>query len=141
MLTIKTPLLTVDCVVFYKKSVLLIKRKNSPYKNHLALPGGFVDIGETVEYACLRELKEETGLQLKHSDIKLVGVYSKPNRDPRRDTVSIAYYSRIFKKKNIKAGDDATSIEFLDNWNKKKLAFDHGLIIKDAFLKFKNEKI
>ena len=60
MIAIKTPLLTVDCVVFYSKSVLLIKRKNSPFKNHLALPGGFVDIGETVESACLRELNEET---------------------------------------------------------------------------------
>ena len=136
---IKTPLLTVDCVVFYSKSVLLIKRKNPPFKNHLALPGGFVDIGETVEAACLRELNEETNLKLKSSDLKLLGVYSKPNRDPRRDTVSIAYYTRILKKKNIKPGDDAALIKFLDNWNEKKLAFDHQSIINDAYLKYRNE--
>ena len=139
MIAIKTPLLTVDCVVFYSKSVLLIKRKNSPFKNHLALPGGFVDIGETVESACLRELNEETNLKLKFSDLKFVGVYSKPDRDPRRDTVSIAYYAKIIKKIDIKAGDDAVSIKFVGSWNKKKLAFDHQSIINDAFLKYRNE--
>ena len=95
MIGIKTPLLTVDCVVFYEKSVLLIKRKNSPFKNHLALPGGFVDIGETVEKACLRELHEETNLKLKLSDITLLGVYSNPDRDPKRNTIIISYYAKI----------------------------------------------
>ena len=94
----KTPLLTVDCVVIYNNSVLLIKRKNPPYKNLLALPGGFVDIGETVEDACVRELYEETSLKLRPSQIKLVGIYSKPGRDPRRNTIAIAY-SIIIKKK------------------------------------------
>ena len=139
MTAIKTPLLTVDCVVFFKKSVLLIKRKNSPFKDHLALPGGFVDIGETVEKACLRELQEETNLKLKLSDIKLLGIYSKPGRDPKRNTISISYYAKIFKKKNIFAGDDATSIKFVENWNENKLAFDHQSIINDAFLRYKNE--
>jgi 8-oxo-dGTP diphosphatase len=139
MIGIKTPLLTVDCVVFYEKSVLLIKRKNSPFKNHLALPGGFVDIGETVEKACLRELHEETNLKLKLSDITLLGVYSNPDRDPKRNTISIAYYAKISKKINIFAGDDATSIKFIENWNKNKLAFDHQSIISDAFLRYKNE--
>jgi 8-oxo-dGTP diphosphatase len=136
---IKTPLLTVDCVVFFLKSVLLIKRKYPPFKNYLALPGGFVDIGETVETACLRELNEETNLKLKLLDLKHVGVYSKPNRDPRRNTISIAFYAKVFTKLDIAAGDDAASIEFVENWNKKKLAFDHKSIINKAFSMYINE--
>ena len=140
MKSIKTPLLTVDSVVFYKNSVLLIKRKNFPYKNFLALPGGFVDVGETVESACLRELKEETGIGLQISDINLVGIYSDPMRDPRRATVSIAYYSAITQKIETFAGDDAYSAEFITNWNSKRLAFDHQSIINDAYLRYKNDR-
>ena len=140
MKSIKTPLLTVDSVFFYNNSVLLIKRKNSPYKNYLALPGGFVDIGETVESACLRELKEETGINLKISDINLIGIYSDPLRDPRRATVSVAYYSIITREIKTFAGDDAYSAEFIKDWNVKKLAFDHQSIINDAYLRYKNEK-
>ena len=133
----KTPLLTVDCIVIYNNSVLLIKRKNPPYKNFLALPGGFVDIGETVEDACVRELYEETSLKLKPSQIKLVGVYSKPGRDPRRNTIAIAYSVIIKNKIRVTAGDDAATAEFISNWKKKRLAFDHKTIINDAFLNYK----
>ena len=133
----KAPLLTVDCIVIYNNSVLLIKRKYPPYKNFLALPGGFVDIGETVEDACVRELYEETSLKLKHSQIKLVGVYSKPGRDPRRNTIAIAYSAIIKKKIRVTAGDDAATAEFISDWKKKRLAFDHKTIITDAFLNYK----
>lgn len=133
----KTPLLTVDCIVIYNNSVLLIKRKNPPYKNFLALPGGFVDIGETVEDACVRELYEETSLKLKPSQIKLVGVYSKPGRDPRRNTIAIAYSVIIKNKIRVTAGDDAATAEFISDWKKKRLAFDHKTIINDAFLNYK----
>ena len=133
----KTPLLTVDCVVIYNNSVLLIKRKNPPYKNLLALPGGFVDIGETVEDACVRELYEETSLKLRPSQIKLVGIYSKPGRDPRRNTIAIAYSIIIKKKIKVTAGDDAATVEFISDWKKKRLAFDHKTIINDAFLHYK----
>lgn len=133
----KTPLLTVDCVVIYNNSVLLIKRKNPPYKNLLALPGGFVDIGETVEDACVRELYEETNLKLRTSQIKLVGIYSKPGRDPQRNTIAIAYSVIIKNKIKVTAGDDAKTAEFISDWKKNRLAFDHKTIINDAFLNYK----
>lgn len=86
----KTPLLTVDCVVLNPRGeVLLIERKNEPFRGHFALPGGFVDIGETVEDACRRELMEETGV--KAGKLTLVGVYSDPNRDPRGHTASVVF--------------------------------------------------
>ena len=78
----KTPLLTVDCVVFNRRGeVLLIERKNQPFKGRFALPGGFVDVGETVEEACRRELMEETGVTA--GRLALVGVYSDPKRSAR----------------------------------------------------------
>ncbi len=132
-MTIKTPLLTVDCVIFLSKSVLLIERKNPPFQGGLALPGGFVDIGETVESACLRELYEETNLKLEYRDITLVGIYSKPDRDPREHAVSVAYYATINNTDNLIAGDDALSVRFIDNWNREHLAFDHKTIVNDAF--------
>ena len=86
----KTPLLTTDCVICDRDGrVLLIRRKNEPFKGTYALPGGFVDIGETVEAACRREALEETGLAV--GELRLVGVYSDPYRDPRGHTVSIVY--------------------------------------------------
>lgn len=136
---IRTPLLTVDCVVFYLNSILLIKRKFEPFKDHFALPGGFVDLNETVEAACLRELQEETNLKLKKENLKLVGVYSKPGRDPRGNTASVAFYAELNENVEIKAGDDAAAVQFVKVWKEKKLAFDHKLIIEDAFLRYKNE--
>lgn len=79
-----------DAVIICKdSSIVLIKRKKDPYKDSWALPGGFVEYGETVESAILREVKEETGLEI---DLcRIVGVYSDPERDPRGHTVTICY--------------------------------------------------
>ncbi|MDO8724487.1 MAG: NUDIX hydrolase, partial [Candidatus Methanoperedens sp.] len=74
-----TPLLTVDTVIIYHGKIVLIMRKNPPYQDHFAIPGGFVEVGETVETAAVREAKEETGLDVKI--MKLLGVYSDPSRD------------------------------------------------------------
>ncbi len=105
----KTPLLTVDCVVLNPRGeVLLIERKNEPFRGHFALPGGFVDIGETVEDACRRELMEETGV--KAGKLTLVGVYSDPNRDPRGHTASVVFLTRVRTNKT-EAGDDAAGDE------------------------------
>ena len=126
----KTPLLTVDCVALDALGrVLLIRRGNEPFKGRYALPGGFVDIGETVEDACRRELLEETGVEAKR--LKLVGVYSDPSRDPRGPTVSVAFLARL-RSAEATAGDDAAAAEWVKSWRRLPLAFDHARILADA---------
>lgn len=126
----KTPLLTADCVVFDREGrLLLIKRGHPPFKGKYALPGGFVDIGETVEAAALRELREETGIGGKI--IRLIGVYSAPKRDPRAHSVSTAFLIRPSSTK-VAGGDDAESAQFVAEWKTLKLAFDHNQILADA---------
>ncbi len=125
-----TPLLAVDCVVFDAEDrLLLIQRANAPFRGLYALPGGFVDVGETVEQACRRELLEETGI--KAGRLTLVGVYSDPTRDPRGHVVSPAFVTRIRKATAI-AGDDAASAAWVPRWRRLKLAFDHARIVRDA---------
>jgi 8-oxo-dGTP diphosphatase len=128
----KTPLLTVDCVVFNRGGVVLIRRGFEPFKGWYALPGGFVDMGESVEVACARELKEETGLEIDSDSLQLVGVYSDPNRDPRKHTVSVTFLGES-NMSNLQAGDDAVSVELVSDWVNKDIAFDHMKIIKDAW--------
>lgn len=124
-----TPLLTVDCVAFDKKGrLLLIRRANPPFEGHYALPGGFVDVGETVEDACRRELEEETGL--KAGTLALIGVYSDPARDPRGHTVSVVYLTEIDGKPV--ASSDAHSAEWVTDWLTRSIAFDHATIIAEA---------
>jgi len=80
----------VDAIIIKEDKILLVKRGNNPFKNHWALPGGFVNIGESIEEAVLREIGEETSLTA--SITKLIGVYSKPDRDPRGQVISIVFY-------------------------------------------------
>lgn len=125
-----TPLIAVDAVVVDAKGrVLLIRRKYPPFQGQYALPGGFIDVGETVEDACRRELKEETGV--KAGKLTLVGVYSDPARDPRGHTVAVVFLTKLRSATPI-AGDDAASAEWVEGWRKEKLAFDHRKIISDA---------
>ena len=126
----KTPVLATDCIVFDRGGrVLLIRRGRPPFEGQYALPGGFVEIGETVEAACRRELKEETGVEVR--DLKLVGVYSDPKRDPRGHTCSVAYLASVNSAKPS-AGDDAAAAEWVKDWRREKLAFDHADILADA---------
>jgi 8-oxo-dGTP diphosphatase len=126
----KTPALTTDCVVIDAKNrVLLVRRGNPPFKGKHALPGGFVDVGETVEDACRRELMEETGV--KAGKLRLLGVYSDPRRDPRGHTSSVAFLTRV-RSATAKAGDDAAAAEWVKDWSKVDLAFDHKRILADA---------
>lgn len=125
-----TPALTTDCVVFDGRGrVLLIRRKNPPFQGGYALPGGFVEIGERIEDACRRELSEETGLNV--GKLRLVGVYSDPERDPRGHTCSVAYLSQVDDAIPT-AGDDAAAAEWVADWRSENLAFDHAQIIADA---------
>ena len=125
----ETPHLTVDALIFRGDKLVLIKRKNPPFRGMWALPGGFVDVGETVEDACIREAREETGLAVKLQD--LVGVYSQPDRDPRGHTVSIAYKCTI-DSGELEAADDAAEAGYFKLNKLPSLAFDHREIINDA---------
>lgn len=122
--------LTVDLVILYNNGVVLIKRGNEPYKDCWALPGGFVEYGERVEDAAIREGKEETGLNIEL--IKLIGVYSDPNRDPRGHTVTAAFLAKGEGK--LRGGDDAREAKVFKFEELKhiRLAFDHEKIIEDA---------
>lgn len=124
----KTPLLTVDALILYDNKLVLIRRRNPPFENDFALPGGFVEVGEPVEAAIVREAKEETGLEIEI--IKLLGVYSEPSRDPRGHTVSVCYLARGFGK--LKAGSDAKDIRLFGFSEIPKLAFDHNKIVENA---------
>jgi len=126
-----TPLLTADAVILYgKDNIILIKRKNPPYQGHYALPGGFMDVGETIEHACIREVKEETNIDVKI--IKMIGVFSDPKRDPRDHTVTIAFLCEpLTDHENPKAQDDAAALEIvpLKDIPNMEIAFDHKEII------------
>lgn len=127
----KKPALTVDAIILNEKGeVLLIERKNEPFKGYFALPGGFVDYGEKVEDAVKREVKEETNLDVEI--IKLFGVYSDPKRDPRGHTVSIVFLCKKIGGR-LKGGDDATYAKWVKYEEKLKLAFDHNKILEDFF--------
>lgn len=124
------PKLTVDAVVFDKAGrLLLIKRKSPPFKGRFALPGGFVEVGETVEEAAARELREETGIIAKVQ--RLVGIYSQPKRDPRGHVIAIAFLMKARAAKPA-AGDDAAAAEYVADWRSLDLAFDHAQIVADA---------
>lgn len=125
-----TPSLTADCVVVdARRRVLLVRRKHPPFRGAYALPGGFVELGETVEAACRRELHEETGVKARK--LHLIGVYSNPTRDPRGHTCSVAFLARVARAQAT-AGDDAAAAEWVKDWRKCDLAFDHRQILTDA---------
>ncbi|MDY0132497.1 MAG: NUDIX hydrolase [Desulforegulaceae bacterium] len=125
----QTPLLAVDGIVVYKKGIILIKRKNKP--KGFALPGGFVDIGETVENAVKREVFEETGVKVEIE--RLFNVYSDPFRDERGHCVSIVFVCKPLDENFLPVGgDDAAKAIVFDLKNlPSNLCFDHKKIISD----------
>lgn len=125
----KNPVPTVDTIIRYLGGIILIQRKNPP--EGWALPGGFVDYGETLEAAAAREAKEETGLDIKL--IRQFHTYSDPSRDPRQHTISTVFIAEASGE--AKAGDDAAELEtFLRDRLPDNIVFDHKQILEDYFI-------
>jgi ADP-ribose pyrophosphatase YjhB (NUDIX family) len=130
----RNPTPTVDTIIQRDSRILLVKRKNDPFKGYLVLPGGFVNEGERVEDAAKREVKEETSLNIELLDI--LGVYSDPARDPRGHMMSTVFIAKISShndKVDAVAQDDAAAIEWisLEVIDTRNVGFDHKRIISD----------
>lgn len=124
------PSVTVDVAVVTRERrprVLLIRRGHAPYAGMWALPGGFIDMDETLEVSARRELREETGLQVKR--LEQLATYGDPGRDPRGRTISVVYLARCGAKSQIRAGDDAAEAEWHPLQQLPPLAFDHTEIL------------
>jgi 8-oxo-dGTP diphosphatase len=128
------PAVTVDIIVVTKERkprVLLIRRKNEPFAGTWAIPGGFVDMEESLEDAAKRELKEETNLEL--DDLEQLHTFGDPGRDPRGRVIAVAYLIRVdFKKVQPRAGDDAAETGWHSLVEPPPLAFDHAKILDHA---------
>jgi len=124
----RNPLPTVDLLIRIDRGVVLIKRKNPPYG--WALPGGFIDYGESAEHAAVREAREETSLEV--LDLKQFHVYSEPDRDPRHHTLTVVFTARALGAP--RAADDAAAIGvFTRDGLPDDIAFDHAKILEDFF--------
>lgn len=130
---------TVDIVLVRNRAkhyeLLLIKRKKKPFQNCWALPGGFVEKNEALEHAALRELKEETSINMQA--LEQLKAFGKPFRDPRSHVVSVAFFGITSPNLVAKAADDAKEVKWFAVKELPNLAFDHDEIIKFAFDKYK----
>ena len=128
MAELKTPYVAADVIIRYQGGIVLIERKNEPAG--WAIPGGFVELGESVEQAAVREAREETSLDVTLSE--LFHVYSKPGRDPRFQTVSVVFIGSGTGM--LKGMDDARRAEVFRADNlPEKIAFDHRKILEDYY--------
>ena len=129
--------LTVDAIVFVKQGgsalVLLIERGREPFKNSWALPGGFIEMDETLEAACKRELLEETGLNV--DQMTQFKTYDAINRDPRHRTISVVYFTELNEIQQVEGSDDANRAEWFPVSDLPELAFDHKQILEEFFQK------
>lgn len=128
---------TADAVLLVRADdgprALVVRRGNPPFQGSWALPGGFVDIDEDLRHAAVRELAEETGLRV--TQLRQLGAYGAPDRDPRHRTVSVAYLAVLDEPLDPTAGDDAAHAEWQPvDWllEEDRLAFDHAQILRDA---------
>lgn len=128
--TYRNPLITVDLIIELDDGIVLIERANPPYG--WALPGGFVDYGESLETSAVREAKEETSLDIQIKE--QFHTYSEPDRDPRHHTVTTVFIAKASGIPIPKAADDAKHLGvFAENSLPSPIAFDHGRIISDYF--------
>ncbi len=127
----KNPSPTTDVLIYEpERGLVLIERSNEPHG--FALPGGFIDYGESAEHAAIREMREETSLDVELCGI--LGVYSEPTRDIRFHTMSIAFVAKAKNPDLLCAGDDAKNAAFFTLDSLPELAFDHHKIIQDFIL-------
>ena len=124
----KNPFPTVDIIIEVEGGIVLIERKNPPHG--WAIPGGFVDYGETVDTAAVREAKEETGLVVQLTG--LLGVYSDPSRDPRSHTISTVFVASAAGRP-VADDDAADAGVFTEDTLPGDIAFDHREILRDYF--------
>jgi len=122
------PRVAVDAIVLHRGKLVLVCRGNEPFRGRFALPGGFVEFGESLEDAVRREVREETGLETRVD--RLVGVYGDPGRDPRGHTISAAFALRSVGGE-LRAATDAAAVKIVHLGQAPPLAFDHDRILAD----------
>lgn len=126
-------MLTADCMVVNPcGEILLIRRGNEPYRGCWALPGGFMEMDETIEHCAVRELQEETGIVVGEEQLHLIGIFSRLGRDPRGRTVTAAYRIDLPTDTDAQSGDDAAEARWFPLSELPPLAFDHAEIIAKA---------
>ena len=125
-------------LIVNETEVLLIRRKNEPFQGKWALPGGFVEMDETIEAGAERELWEETGIR--GVSLEQFGTYGDPGRDPRGRVVGVVYWALLTEKPKETAGDDAAEAAWFPLDALPEMAFDHDKILKDARERMRRKK-
>lgn len=133
---------TTDSAIFFGQGerikILLVQRKIDPFKGQWALPGGFLETQEPLENGAMRELQEETGLQV--SSLTQLKTYGTPGRDPRGRTITIAFVGEVATEEKVAAADDAADAGWFDIEDLPSLAFDHDEVVQDALDYYKSKK-
>jgi 8-oxo-dGTP diphosphatase len=133
-----------DIVVFYDGNVLLVERGKEPFRGLKVFPGGHVDTDETSRTAAVRELREETGLDLDPRAFRIIDVYDEPDRDPRARVISVVYAVHLHELPGrLQAGDDAAAAAWFDieETLRDRLGFDHNRILADAYNLLLDERL
>ena len=130
---------TVDVVALAEvggeRHLLVVRRGNPPFEGQWALPGGFLEVDEDLAPGAARELHEETGIELKPEELRQLGAYGEPDRDPRNRTISVAFLAKLDRAIDAEGGSDAADAKWapVDSLLAAgELAFDHARIIRDA---------